>query len=801
MVIFIGFNNCDQNTISKGDDITLKDQQGNILMEGISNGFNVSGYVFDSIGALIIGPFMGPPTTIKVVELNLSVQPDFEGYYEINNISEGTYTIRAYFGSVDHSVIYRELRIFENTKLNWTIGKTWVTGRVFDASGFPVTSPFMGPPTMVKHMASDYFVYPDSKGYYELENISIGEWITVRTFFGSIDFTGNYVHLRANGSNPIEIDFHNGRNSLHGFVYDSDGVTPLSGSTIMIDNKVTSAVTDHEGYYLIQNISVGETYNVTALFQGKGNETSQQVIEFTEGNFSHLNFTYQAIMKIIPEQPVFKTGSFLMEPGTVEITWNRSENANGYRLMRGEVVLYDGNDTAFTYSTEVEESVELFLIAYNDDGNSEPSEMITIIFKVDVRDIESWIPGMEWSYYVEAISDGKLEIDNITYKVISREVKNGKESFKVKGSWESDPDHIHYLWYDVLNYDIIATLDISGPITVHGSHEWIYSSDKLPLSPGKILTIEYHKATKIPFYDDPILDNASFNFSVNGMENITTPAGKFECLNVTIVDTKDGFVAWNYYYSEELQHWVKMNDRLPLSRADEIYFTLTDFNFPTVPVIITEAGTLKERNFNITWDKYPDALNYTLYENDVEIFSGPETSYSLTNRDNGEYSYRVRAELSTGQSGSSEPITITVNWSLPSPEFITPSSILNIPYLIIEWTFVDEADGYVLLENGIEIYSGPSTLINITKRTAGDYRFRVKVQNLTYGDSDLSDSLLIKFEFIEEDNQEENKKGKSPTIMVILATIIIFALVTVLIIVKGSLKKKIDQGNERSGEE
>jgi hypothetical protein len=361
-----------------------------------------------------------------------------------------------------------------------------------------------------------------------------------------------------------------------------------------------------------------------------------------------------------------------------------------------------------------------------------------------------WLPGMEWNFFVEYTSGGKIEYDNMTMTVLLKEkIQDNKgvihESYKMLREWENEPETFSYFWYETENLDKIASYTDYGTTNSRITYAWDYSSAPKPFTIGEEIDLDFNATINVSVPGHPLIKRASSNiFKVEGLEKINLPFGTFDCYNITITDKDDGIISWNYYYSEELHHWVKIIDRMPDSMVDKVEYKLTSIS--SKPVITTEFGEVNEREIIIEWAQYPQAKSYVLYENDVMVYNGTSLQYFSSGKDNGVYEYVLKVWLDTGLKGSDDPFVISVNWSVSSPIFVTDNQTIKNDSYIITWKIVEEADKYVLYENDTEIYNGTDLSLTISNKANDVYRYRVQTFNSTAGVSQLSTSLLITVE-------------------------------------------------------
>jgi hypothetical protein len=736
--------------------------------------FTLDGFVLDDSGSPISGPFMGPPTQIKIVELNESAIPMVDGYYQITDIPPGTYTVRAYFGSIDHSVVYREARVDSNLTINWTHGKTWVQGSVLDSSHAPLTPPFMGPPVTVKVVETNESVMPNVYGEYEIGDLDVGEYYTVRAYYGAIDHSTSYTIRYLVGGEPNIIDFIHGKNSVNGYVFDSDD-TPLEGQNVSALPGVTTT-TDSNGFYSLENLTVGENHTIEVEFTSKGNQTDSVTINVSVGPIPPINFTFA---KVIPEAPSFITASTVVDPD-YEVHWTTVDDAEGYVLYEEGMEVYNGSSNHSGFTGRGPGSYTYQVKAYNANGSSILSGELVMTVRGGSSGSELWTPGMSWSFEVSITATGNTTQDTITYTVLTKEDQsdlNGTvhSCYKVRKNYGSEPETVQYEWYDNNTLDLIASYANYGTYSSQVNYTWDYDGIPVPYTVGVEMALHYMSQVQVSVPGHPLIVRDTHNiFRVNGMEEVTVPAGTFDCYNITVTDIDDGIVSWNYFYNDTAKHWVRMVDRLPNSMADVVIYEMTDLDLPERPAFITETGVVEERTYDIQWNAYEGALSYTLFENMVEVYSGTSLNYTASGIEDGNYTYVLVANLSTGPSEESDPITITVAWEVPTPSFVTQSGSVTEGTFTISWNPVADADRYVLYEEGEEIYNGTGTSLTIDERSDGTYRYQVKA--ISEGQSSpLSSSTVITVEM-------EDTPSNDDYTLVIVVGIVLVVVVLVLVV-------------------
>jgi hypothetical protein len=183
------------------------------------------------------------------------------------------------------------------------------------------------------------------------------------------------------------------------------------------------------------------------------------------------------------------------------------------------------------------------------------------------------------------------------------------------------------------------------------------------------------------------------------------------------------------------------------------------------PTITPLTSPDEDGNYTIYWSTISNADNYTLEEDDnsgfttpLIIYNGSDTSKYITNKTNGTYYYRVKAEnVSWGESEWSniESIIVEIH-TPPQPDPLIPPTLYSLTspdddgIYTISWSSVSEADNYSLEEDdnneftsSIILFSGNSITFNVIDRPNGTYFYRIKAVNDTNGDSNWSNIINI----------------------------------------------------------
>ncbi len=151
-------------------------------------------------------------------------------------------------------------------------------------------------------------------------------------------------------------------------------------------------------------------------------------------------------------------------------------------------------------------------------------------------------------------------------------------------------------------------------------------------------------------------------------------------------------------------------------------------HIPAVPSL-SAPGTSSNGAYTVSWGSVNSASHYVLTENGNEAYSGANTSYSVSGRGNGSYSYAVKACNAAGCSAFSASRRVTVVLPPPMPGSISVPSTSTTGSYTIRWASSSTAIEYQLLENGGQLYKGSATSKAVGSRGNGNYTYKVRACN------------------------------------------------------------------------
>jgi hypothetical protein len=115
----------------------------------------------------------------------------------------------------------------------------------------------------------------------------------------------------------------------------------------------------------------------------------------------------------VPETPNVHTVKVIQNGGGLRFEWDAVDNADGYRVYADGVKKYDGDNT---YYELTEPAMEVEIVAYNDEGESDPWKLdLTPKASLNVKVYDALDPDPNHPSYVEFVN-GVATPRNANYK-------------------------------------------------------------------------------------------------------------------------------------------------------------------------------------------------------------------------------------------------------------------------------------------------------------------------------------------------------------------------------------------------
>ena len=742
--------------------------------------FTLSGFVFTYDGDL------ANETSIKVDSMT-SVWSE-NGSYTFSGISPGEHTVRAYFMNDGHSVVYRKMFFSEDMVLDWYEGMNWITAEIFNGNGSPVSS---SSSTSIKILENNEIQIPDD-GRVEFDLLEIGEYYTIQTTFEDpfLSVQNLYFKLEAGSSSAPDLndfDFYFGKNSKYGYVIDPLGF-PIPD--VVVSNGSNSVITNSDGFFLFQNLDINSTQNFS--FKLEDIDLVEPFNEIVNEGVGWMNIT-STLEVNLPENVTFVTSiQTIPSNSPFIIEWLGGAYTDFFSLYMNDDIAYKGAANSFMFFPQEAGTFEFQIEATNNNGtviNSQP--LLLIVIPEQSRE-DLWSIGMSWDYSLVHTPEFH---QNKTYTAIGSETITDafgqeRETFLVRVSDEDyEEGEKAYRWVDANNLLDIKTYWTDAPSSSSYYQEgilgWELMEDDQEVNlfdanDGASLHFNRTNIIGVPGHPNGYDDTLNI-ISITENVMIETPAGIFSTTYYKITDINDGIVSWELWYNESVRNWIKKIDRLPGSHSDSVIFELTSFDVPMTPQFITEEGNISDDDFVVQWAAFQGASSYQLFENNVLIYEGNETSLNIENKEDGEYLFQLNAIMNSGQIVEGDSLFLNIYFILEPPVISASSeTIIKNEVVTLSWENIENVAWYsVIVENSegeiVEFYNGTDNHTEINSFDLGQNRIRLQASLLNGKVSSLSPSIFVTVEdilVVEEESREVPAIGIPSTVLAISLAIV-----------------------------
>ena len=735
--------------------------------------YTLSGVVYTADGNI------ANSTSIKVDSLP-SVWTDGNGAYTFSGITPGEHPVRAYFMNDGHTVAYRKMFLSDDMQLDWYVGHNWITAEVFDENGQAVENSPMTTVKLVDTGESNSLV----DGRTEFGPYITGDYYTMRAYYGDIDHSTQYVHFkleRGSASYPDlnDFDFQHGMNSVYGFITDGYG-SPVSGATVSTDSN--SVVTNTDGFYLLQNLAVGSTQNLS--FHVEGVQILDPVTTSINTGENWLNQSSTVDVEF-PHNVSFVTQMQTITMSPITIQWEGGDFTDYYELYVGEVhednLAYRGFSESFTYTPTEAGTIEFNIVANNTNGSNENAPPLLIIVLPNSSGDELWSAGMSWDYSVLHTPEYH---QNKTYTVVGMETVTDAfgrdtETFLLRVSDEDyEEGEKAYRWVDVNNLLNVKTYWVDAPSSSsyyqEGQLGWNFTSNGQEvnlLSGDEPTSLHFNRTNIIGVPGHPNgYDDTTNSITIQHDVEITVAAGTFMTTYISIVDNNDEIKSWELWYNSTVRNYVKIIDRLPGSHSDSVELELTAYNLPTTPQFTTEEGNISVNDYSIEWGIFEGAISYQLLENGEIIYEGTSTSFDIEDQTDGQYLYQLNAVMDLGFILPGDQFELNVLFIQEPPTVITTTqSIEEGQSMGLSWEPIENVAWYSVTSqdtDGVitEIYNGTDNQVVLDGLEPGQNRIRVQVGLIDGKVSEKSPSIFIT---VEDESASSGESSSSFTALII----------------------------------
>lgn len=207
--------------------------------------------------------------------------------------------------------------------------------------------------------------------------------------------------------------------------------------------------------------------------------------------------------------------------------------------------------------------------------------------------------------------------------------------------------------------------------------------------------------------------------------------------------------------------------------------SITVIHPPVNPMIEPILSPDTDGNYTLVWSKVSDGKNYILEESthpsfnaSTVIYTGPASSFNVSDKMDGSYYYRIKA-FNEGGNSSWSTASVSV-MHLPGISQLIISNSINGSY-IVSWQVIQNANYYLLEEDENDNFSsptiryiGPDTTISITSEANCTYYYRVRSWNSAgFGEWSNVQNIVMPPE-----NVDQSLKNISVLIIMLCITII-----------------------------
>ena len=354
-------------------------------------------------------------TFVKLIPRD-SVQTGNTGTYEITDVSSGEHTIRAYFLDNGHTTSYRKIFIEEDMALDWYEGHNWITAEMFDSNGSYLDNSPMSTVRLVEANQSKSAV----NGRLEFGPFEIGQYYTLKAYYGDIDHSTQHVHFRMEGSVPNDFDFKHGMNSKYGYITSNNGEA-ISGITV--SNGTFETQTNDDGFFVFNGLEVGSSQLFT-FKSGNTDVAPSQTVNISTGS-GWMNISAPEKVRY-PDSPQFllETQTVLLSMLPIEIGWEGGDNTLFYTLSSNGEDVYQGFAETFIFNSEEPGVFEFQISATNINGTTNTTQKLLLLVLPEQSSDDLWKSGMSWDYQIQyspaSVSLNVDGIHNAKYTVLGK---------------------------------------------------------------------------------------------------------------------------------------------------------------------------------------------------------------------------------------------------------------------------------------------------------------------------------------------------------------------------------------------
>jgi len=552
-------------------------------------------------GTIVLAGGPGNVTEVEIIVNGSTYYPDEYGYYEVSGLNPGEYEL-SFLLAAYYPETVSGVEVFSNQATTVDITLLPEVGNIegivtsIDLDGEPIQGATITADGIRDDADSVYRAYTNEDGYYIIEDVLIGTYNVTAEAYNYYPETIYEAEVIVDETTTVDFELTPEPGIIDGIVYDNHTGEVIEGALISIEGTSIEAYTNSDGYYLIENVTIG-IYNVMAFAENYESETIVDVEVFS-------NETTTVDFYLVPEPgslegTVIDEFSLLPIEGaliTIDGTgYFANTNSDGYYFIEYiSVGEYTVIATADNYFESIEYDVEIF-----------SNEVTTVDFELHPA------PGSIEGYVINAFTGDPIE-----------------------GVFINVED-IYYAYTDGMGYYIINEVEV-GTYAISVEIDGYYPEEETAIVLSNQTTLVNFELYQIHFEfpggnaSDPVwtiyLSGATFEeIDLNDYDEITifdgeTMVGKIRLTQVCTPDNQyeNVLIAWSTLQSGETGYTPGNEFSLKCWDASE---------------------GLEVENFDITfYDPYGDAYVGDVFPEgdgqysfmDIDFFTAITQTYNLS---------------------------------------------------------------------------------------------------------------------------------------------------------------------------
>lgn len=361
---------------------------------------------------------------------------------------------------------------------------------------------------------------------------------------------------------------------------------------------------------------------------------------------------------------------------SVIVTWDAVEGADGYRVMVGDTVYTETDQTSVTIDglESAKTYDNLKIEPFNDSGDAAsfevtPFDTLPVIAGLSVEaKPETYKVTFDWTF------PSKNEVFVVTYN--EKEVYRGKDKgFVLEGLL---PGLVHDVSFHTENP--------SGA----KSEVVTYAVQTKPEGPKDVGYMSTASSVILSFRTPAVIGAEEYVIEMNGEEvsRVSATAASYEIPNLT------PGVAYEFV--------VKASNGSGISDAG---FTFQTTTLPPMMPTPPTAGNGGTTDFDLTWEAVPGATGYKVYIGDDLVLTTTETNAKLSGLESAKIYDNVRV-VPFNAAGDGEAIAVPAFETLPSGDFTAEAISQSTSEIEYKWTLASPNEIFVLAKADKEVYRG-----------------------------------------------------------------------------------------------